>query len=137
MNYVLNKKWTMFGLNCKKDGGTYQVFKKDHPIGVESVFSTKPTTLGKGVGSNHTFKDLGPDEFSLFQEIQPNGGLSVQYCSGFPAMEREYKVKLLSKDRIEIKETYCKTLDVDALLNGKCVYKTCKEKDKIEMLCDN
>ena len=52
-------------------------------------------------------------------------------------MEREYKVKLLSNDKIEIKQTYCKELNVDALFNGKCVYKICKEKDKKEMLCDN
>ena len=118
--YVLNKKWSLGNMSCALNGGAYQVYTRNAPMGFVFYAGGKPTISQNP--QEYQFIEKNNNEFTHIGRIGANDFVRRQLrVSNILTAEIKTDVKLVSPNRIEYKKTI-KQLNFDAMLNGKVAY---------------
>lgn len=118
--YVLNKKWSLGDMSCALNGGAYQVYTRNAPMGFVFYAGGKPTISQNP--QEYQFIEKNNNEFTHIGRIGANDFVRRQLrVANILTAEIKTDVKLVSPNRIEYRKTI-KQLNFDAMLNGKVAY---------------
>lgn len=125
LSYVLNKKWSLGSLSCGLNGGAYQVYTRNAPMGFVFYAGGKPTISDNP--QEYQFIEKNNNEFTHIGRIGANDFVRRQLrVANILTAEIRTDVKLVSPNKIEYKKTI-KQLNFDAMLNGRVAYDTKNE----------
>lgn len=133
MLYVMNKKWSLDDMNCRLNGGAYQVFSNAYPGGYAFFSAGKPVV--SDAPQEYQYREIGKTQFVLQQRIGANNFVANQL--GNPnalAAEMTMEVTLVSPTRIEYRKFF-KKLNWDAMMKGQVQYEN-EEANGYGLLCE-
>lgn len=123
--FVMNKKWSLEELSCDLNGGTYQVFTRNAPLGY--VFFAGGQSTQSNNPQAFQFIEKNSNEFTHIGKIGANETVrSLLRSSDIVVAEIRTDVKLVNPKKIEYKKTI-KQIDFDLLMKGRVLYNTVHE----------
>jgi uncharacterized protein len=123
--YVMNKKWSLGNLSCSLNGGAYQVYTRNAPLGYVFYAGGKPNISNNP--QEFQFFEKNNNEFTHIGKIGANDFVRRQLrIANVLTAEIRTDVKLVSPNKIEYRKTI-RQINFDAMLNGKVLYDTKNE----------
>lgn len=118
--YVLNKKWSLDNMSCALNGGAYQVYTRNAPMGYVFYSGGKPNISNNP--QEYQFIEKNNNEFTHIGRIGANDFVRSQLrTANILTAEIRTEVKLVSPKRIEYRKTI-KQINFDAMMKGKVLY---------------
>lgn len=133
ISYVMNKKWSLGEMNCRLNGGAYQVFSNAYPGGYAFFSAGKPAV--SDAPQEYQYREISKTQFVLQQRIGANNFVANQLRNpNALAAEVTMEVTLVSPTRIEYKKFFRK-LNWDAMMKGQAEYEN-QEENGFGLLCE-
>jgi hypothetical protein len=118
--YVLDKKWSLGDTNCNLNGGAYQVFSRNFPMGY--AFHAGGKAMVSDSPQEYQFIETSNTEFTHVGRVGANDLIRRQLgVRNVLAQEVTTEVKLVNSKKIEYKKAI-KGVNFDALMNGRLQY---------------
>jgi uncharacterized protein len=118
--YVLNKKWSLGDMSCALNGGAYQVYSRNFPMGYAFYAGGKPTISNNP--QEYQFVEKNNNEFTHTARIGANDFVRGQLrVANILTAEIRTDVRLVNLNKIEYRKTI-KQLNFDAMMNGRVLY---------------
>lgn len=125
LSYVMNKRWSLGDLSCGLNGGAYQVYTRNAPLGY--VFYAGGKSTASDSPQEFQFIERNSNEFTHIGKIGANDFVRGQ-LRGANVMTAEIRtdVRLVNLKKIEYRKII-KQINFDALMKGDILYDTQSE----------
>ena len=118
--YVLDKKWSLGDTNCNLNGGAYQVFSRNFPMGY--AFHAGGKAMISDNPQEYQFTETSNTEFTHVGRVGANDIVRRQLgVRNVLTQEVTMEVKLVNPKKIEYKKAI-KQINFDALMNSRLQY---------------
>jgi len=120
LEYILEKKWSLWNTKCDPLRETYMVFSKDEPFGFY-VFMHNKKQMGNQT-AEHQYKIISNNSIYRIGRIYLRGNNMLESLVNDPdqtyATEQETKITLITPRKIKIESTN-KSIDLEKLLKSR------------------